>query len=161
MELKRRSTLIYGLLFALWALIVVWQMSEHKGVEESGRNDLRSRSKVIATYTGALIRGQQFRGAVFRDRLEPVLNELVGFRTNEMRQPSEVLSIALLNSVGGEITSAGRPIGEILEQKDLHQEGEHWGAHSMTSVFFNPGRISQSGGYHQFAGTVDSGATDQ
>jgi signal transduction histidine kinase len=135
MEPKRRSTLIYGLLLATWVVVVVWQMDEHARVEEGGRNDLRSRSKAIASTLGAVIRGQQFRGAVFRNNLEPVLNELVGVRTNELTQPGEVISIALLNSAGGEITSAGRPIGEILEQKDLHQEGEHWGTRSMTSVF--------------------------
>jgi signal transduction histidine kinase len=134
MEPKRRSTLIYLLLLAVWVVVVVWQINEHARVEEGGRNDLRSRSKAIASTLGAVIRGQQFRGTVFRDRLEPVLNELVGARTNELIQSSEVISIALLNAAGGEITSAGRPIDEVLEQKDLHQEGEHWGARSMTSV---------------------------
>ena len=135
MEPKRRSTLIYGLLLAVWVVIVVWQLNEHARVEEGGRNDLRSGSKEIANTIGAVIRGQQFRGAVFRNNLEPVLNELVGGRTNELSQQSEVISIALLNAAGGEITSAGRPIDEVLEQKDLRQEGEHWGMRSMTSVF--------------------------
>jgi len=135
MESKRRNTLIYGLLLAVWAVVVVWQINEHARVEEGGRNDLRSRSKAIASTLGAVIRGQQFRGTVTRDRLEPVLNELAGGRTNELTQPSEVISIALLNAAGSEITSAGRPIDEVLGQKDLHQEGEHWGARSMTSVF--------------------------
>src|ERR1022692_405398 len=135
MEPKRRSTLIYGRLLAVWVVIVVWQLNEHARVEEGGRNDLRSGSKEIANTIGAVIRGQQFRGAVFRNNLEPVLNELVGGRTNELSQQSEVISIALLNAAGGEITSAGRPIDEVLEQKDLRQEGEHWGMRSMTSVF--------------------------
>ncbi len=77
MELSRRSILVYGLLLAVWALVVVWQLEEHVRFKEYARTALRNRSKDIANTLGASIRGLQFRGAVFGDRLQPVLDELV------------------------------------------------------------------------------------
>jgi len=129
MELKRRSTLIYGLLFAVWAVVVTWQMQEHKRVEERGKTYLVRNSEAIRNTLGAVISGLQMRGgAVFRDRLEPVLNELVTGYTN-----SELVSIVLLNAAGDPVASAGRPID--LEQNEIRQEGERWGARTMTKVY--------------------------
>ena len=51
--------------------------------------------------------------------------------TNLVRS-SELLSIALLNAAGDPVVSAGSPVD--LQQKDLLQEGEHWGADSVTFV---------------------------
>ena len=133
MELKRRSTLIYGLLVVVWVVVVVWQMSEHARVEEGGRTYLRRNSKTIANTLGAVVRGQQFRGAVFRDRLEPVLNELVNGYTNEFTKSGELVAITLLNAAGESIVSAGRPVD--LQQKDILQEGERWGAKTVTMVY--------------------------
>ena len=133
MELKRRSTLIYGLLLAVWVLVVIWQVTEHARVEEGGRAYLRRNSKTIASTLGAVVRGQQFRGAVFRDRLEPVLNELVNGYTNEFTKSGELVAITLLNAAGESIVSAGRPVD--LQQKDILQEGERWGARTVTMVY--------------------------
>ena len=133
MEIKRRSTLVYGLLLAVWAVVVLWQTSEHARVEEGGRTYLRRNSKAIANTLGAVVRGQQFRGAVFRDRLEPVLNELVTGYTNEFTKSGELVAIVLLNSAGEPIVSAGRPVD--LHQKDILQEGERWGSRTVTMVY--------------------------
>src|ERR1017187_3658048 len=115
MELKRRSTLIYGLLFAGWAVVVAWQMNEHARLEEGGRNYLRRNSEAIRNTVGAFVRGLQFRGAVFRDRLEPVLNELVGGPTNQMTRSSELISIVLLNADDEPVAYAGRPFDPELK----------------------------------------------
>ncbi|MFO1489049.1 MAG: ATP-binding protein [Verrucomicrobiota bacterium] len=133
MESKRRSTLVYGLLFAVWAVVVVWQWSEHARVKEGGRSYLRRNSKTIANTLGAVVRGQQFRGAVFRDRLEPVLNELVNGYTNEFTKSGELIAIALLNSAGEPIVAAGRPVD--WHQQEILQEGERWGARTLTIVY--------------------------
>jgi signal transduction histidine kinase len=132
MQPRRNRTLIYGLLFAVWVLVVAWQAEEHVRVRESARNDLRKRSEAIANTLGAVVRGLQFRGAVFRDRLEPVLSELVAGDTNGATS-GEVVSIALLNAAGASVAAAGRPID--LEQRDILQAGEHWGARTMTRVY--------------------------
>jgi signal transduction histidine kinase len=149
MEMSRRSRLIYVLLGLVWVLVVVWQADEHRHVDERGKTDLRRNSKAIVNTLGAVIRGQQFRGRgpgrgpVFRERLEPILNELLAGYTNEPVKSAELISIALLNAAGDQVVSAGRPIN--LEQKDLLQEGEHWGARSMTVVYSVEGVPSQEG----------------
>ncbi len=132
MQTKRNSTLIYGLLLGVWVLVVAWQVEEHVRIRETGKTGLRKRSAAIANTLGAVVRGLQFRGAVFRDRLEPVLGELVTGYTNG-EAGGEVISIELLNAAGEAVASAGRPID--LEQKDILQEGEHWGSRSMTRVY--------------------------
>src|SRR5271163_952190 len=114
MQPRRNSNLIYGLLFAVWVLVVAWQVEEHVRVREAARTDLRKRSEAIANTLGAVVRGLEIRGAVFRDRLEPVLNDLVNGDTNGAAS-GEVVSIALLNAAGESVASAGRPID--LEQK--------------------------------------------
>jgi len=133
MELSRRSILVYGLLLAVWALVVVWQLEEHVRFKEYARTALRNRSKDIANTLGASIRGLQFRGAVFGDRLQPVLDELVSSQTNELVTSSEVLAVVLLNAAGKPVASAGRPID--LEQQDIRQEGERWGVRGLTVVY--------------------------
>ena len=79
-------------------LVLGWQVEEHLRVKEAARTDLRNRSKDIANTLSALIRGMRFRGAIPQERLEPVLNELVNGRTNELVKSSELISIALLNA---------------------------------------------------------------
>ena len=134
MELTRRSLLVYGLLLAVWVLVTGWQVEEHERFKSAARMDLRNRSKDIANTVSALIRGLRFRreGAVFFERLEPVLNELVNGRTNELVKSSELLSIALLNAAGEPIAWAGKL--PDLNQKELLQEGERWGTRTVTLV---------------------------
>ena len=82
MELKRHGKLVYGLLGAAWLLVAGWQVEEHLRVVAAARNDLRNRSHEIASTLSAVTRALRFRGAIFQERLEPVLNELVNNRTN-------------------------------------------------------------------------------
>src|SRR5215831_71994 len=98
MELKRRNVFVYGLLLAVWLLVVIWQVEEHDRAKEVAKIGLRNRSRDVANLVSAFIRGSQFRGAVFQERLEPILSELVNGRTNEVVKPSEVLWVALLNA---------------------------------------------------------------
>ncbi|HOW78993.1 MAG TPA: hypothetical protein PK406_06035, partial [Verrucomicrobiota bacterium] len=84
MELSRRSLLVYGLLGALWVLVLGWQTQEHVRVREAARTGLRNRAKDIANTLSAIIRGMRFRGVIPQERLEPVLNELIHGRTNEL-----------------------------------------------------------------------------
>jgi signal transduction histidine kinase len=143
MQPKRNSTLIYSLLLGVWVLAVAWQVEEHVHVREASKAALRKRSEAIANTLGAVVRGLQFRGAVFRDRLEPVLGELVTGYTNGAAG-GEVISIELLNAAGEAVASAGRPID--LEQKDILQAGEHWGSRSMTRVYSVEGAFLNSEG---------------
>ena len=132
MDLIRRSLLVYGLLGAGWVLVLGWQAEEHLRVKEAARTDLRNRSKDIANTLSALIRGMRFRDAIPRERLEPVLNELISGRTNELVKSSELISIDLLNAANESVAEAGRHID--LQREDFLQQGEHWGQRSVTLV---------------------------
>src|SRR6185369_13768689 len=125
MEISRRTSLIYGLLLAIWVLVVGWQVEEHVRVKDTARTDLRNRSREIANTLSATMRALRFRGAVLQRQLEPVLNELISGRTNELVKSSELISIVLLNTAGEPVVSAGQPID--LSQQDLGREGERWG----------------------------------
>lgn len=133
MELQRRSFLVYAVLAALWALVMVWQVQEHHRVQASAQANLRKRSRDIADTLGAFLRGLQFRGAVAGDRLQPVLDELVGPATKDISRPGEVRGVALLNAAGGQVASAGNPL--VFEPREIAQEGERWGKHTLTVVF--------------------------
>ncbi|HZL44466.1 MAG TPA: hypothetical protein VFD66_14445, partial [Verrucomicrobiae bacterium] len=142
MELRRRTSLVYGLLLVVWGIVVAWQLEEHREVRESAKTDLRRSCKAIANTVGAFIRGLQFRGAVFPERLEPAFNELVNGSTNELVKSSELVSIALLNAAGDRLASAGRQLD--LSQVDILQQGEHWGTHSVVMVYPVEGATNSS-----------------
>src|SRR5436190_2777016 len=140
MELNRRSVVVYVLLASVWALVVAWQAEEHFRVREAAKADLSNRSKDIANTVSACIRGMRFRSAVLEERLQPVLNELVNGRTNELVKSSELISIALLNAAGKRVASAGRPIDP--DQIGILQQGERWGQKTVT--FVNPVDLGSS-----------------
>lgn len=132
MDISRRSTLIYGLLLAVWILVLGWQVEEHIRIREAAKTELRGSAKVIANFLSATIRGLRFRGAVVQDRLEPVLDLLVNGRTNELSRPSELLGITLLNSSGDPVIS----VGETNFTLATTAGGENWGPNLVT--FVNP-----------------------
>ncbi|HEY1787470.1 MAG TPA: ATP-binding protein [Verrucomicrobiae bacterium] len=131
MEPKRRDTLVYGLLVGIWLLVVAWQVEEHLRVESTAKNDLRNRSTEIADTLSAVVRASRFRGAVVQDRLGLVLNELA--RTNELVGSAGVLSIALLNSSGDPVVTAGDT--NLIPKEEL-SEGVFWTRDNVT--FVNP-----------------------
>jgi signal transduction histidine kinase len=134
MNPTRRSQLIYGLLFLVWILVVAWQAEEHVRVRDAAKADLRSHSNEIANTLSAVMRALRFRGGVLQQRLEPVLQELVNGRTNQLVQSSELIAVALLNTASEPVVSAGKPID--FSHTELLSEGEHWGVHTVT--FVNP-----------------------
>ncbi len=131
MEPKRRDTLVYTLLVGIWLLVVVWQVEEHIRVLSAAKTDLRNRSTEIADTLSAVVRASRFRGAVVQDRLGQVLNELA--RTNELIGSAGVLSIALLNTNGDPVVTAGNT---NLIPKAALSEGVFWTSDNVT--FVNP-----------------------
>jgi signal transduction histidine kinase len=139
MERNRRGTLIYSLLLGVWALVVVWQIEEHSRVQEAAKRTLRSRATEIGSDLSAVIRALRLRGGVVLQRqLEPVLNERVNGRTNELVNSSGLLYIALMNNTGEPIADAVNtnliPDG-VKPAVDL-SEREHWTPDYVT--FVNP-----------------------
>src|SRR5580765_8507946 len=119
-----RTRLVYGLLLAVWALVVVWQVLEHDRVKKAARAALKNRSHDITTTLGVVIRSQRFRGVVLQERLEPALKELV--------KSGELSAVALLNATGAVVAAAGGPID--FETKGVMQSGEHWDYKDVTLV---------------------------
>jgi signal transduction histidine kinase len=137
MELKRRGILIYSLLLGVWVLVVAWQVEEHSRVQEAARNDLRSRSTEIGNTLSAVMRALRFRGStVLQQRLEPVLDELVNGRTNELVNTGGLISIALLNTAGEPVVAAGDTNRIPSEVFSEGAEREYWTKDSVT--FVNP-----------------------
>ena len=125
--------MVYGLLVAVWVLVVGWQVEEHVRFREYEKSALRRRAKSVANTLGAVIRGSQYRGATFKRVLQPVLDDLVS-GTNESGSAAEVVSIALLNTPSDPpLASAGRTVDP--QQKEIVQEGERWGARTVTFVY--------------------------
>lgn len=132
MDISRRSTMIYGLLLAVWVLVLGWQVEEHVRIKEAAKTELRGSAGVIANFLSATIRGLRFRGAVIQDRLEPVLDLLVNGRTNELARPSELIGITLLNSSGDPVLA----VGDTNFPQPSATQGEYWGPRAVT--FVNP-----------------------
>jgi len=133
MELKRRDTLVYGLLAGIWLLVVFWQAEEHARFESAAKTNLRNRSSEISDTLSAAVLGLRFRGTVLQDRLGLLLNELTNIRTNELISSPAVLSIALLNTAGDPVVAAG---DTNLIPKAALSEGELWTRDNVT--FVNP-----------------------
>jgi len=131
MDLSRRSTVIYGALFVFWLVVIGWQVDEHIRVREAAKTELRGRARGYANLLSATIRGQRWRNAVIRERLEPVMKYLV--ETNEPLRSSELISVMLVNTNGDAVVSVGNT--NFLPPTVI-QGGEYWGERTVT--FVNP-----------------------
>ncbi len=131
MELNRRRRLVFALLAGAWLLVAAWQVDEHFRIVDAAKSDLRNQSQKIASTLGAVTRALQFRGALFQDRLEPVLNELVVNHTNAILNANGVLALALLNTEGDPVVAAGDT--NLLARESL-ADRERWSRDYVTFV---------------------------
>jgi len=123
MELNHRRTLIYGLLLLAWVLVLGWQTAEHFRVERAARTALIERAKDISTTLGIVLRAQRrFGGVISRERLESALTDLV--------KPGDLAGIALLNTNGNVVASAGSLIGS--DSKFGDSPITRWDAQTVT-----------------------------
>ena len=120
----RRGTVIYALLAVAWVLIAVWQTAEHFRVQEAAREQLKYRAKDISTTLGIVLRAQHRFGVIYKDRVESALTDLV--------KPEELIGIALLNTAGDVVASAG--VSPEFQARAVAGPVEHWGIHSVTLV---------------------------
>jgi len=97
-----RGRLVYGVLLAVWVIIVGWQVAEHFRVRRAARAELIYRAKDISTTLGIVLRSQQRFGIISKERLEPALAELI--------RPGELIGVALLNEAGHVVASNGVPV---------------------------------------------------
>jgi len=111
---KTRSIRIYAILALIWILMGAWQILEHTRVRQRARMTLLDRAKDISTSIGVVLRSQFRFRFIAEDRLTDALEELV--------KSKELLGVALLNSVGTTVASAGESIqitpGQFPGKKD-------------------------------------------
>lgn len=131
MKPVRQGQLIATLLASAWLVVVVWQVEEHLRVVEAAKSDLRNRAHEIASTLSAVTRALRFRGAIFQERLEPVLNELVSNRTNALVKISGLTALGLLNTDGDPVVTAGNT---NLLSREILAERERWSDNFVTFV---------------------------
>jgi signal transduction histidine kinase len=125
MQSRRNSTLIYGLLLGVWALVIAWQVEEHVHVRNEARAALVNRAKDISTTLGIVLRSQRrFGGVVSKERLESSLAELVKHESAELK------GIALKNAAGEMVASAGT--GTDFQTKGTTGTTERWDVQTVT-----------------------------
>jgi hypothetical protein len=126
--MDRRTRLVYGVLATVWALMLVWQVLEHNRVKRAARAALIHRAKDISTTVGLVLASgtSPQRPVITTERLELALNALV--------KPEDLVAVAMLNTEGDVVASAGESIEPVLAH--LRGETEHWG--EDTVALMNP-----------------------
>ena len=101
--ITKRAKLVYQLVFAFWALVLVWQILEHYRVEKALRETVIRRARDITGTMGVVVHSQRrFGGIVSKPRIESALKELL--------QSDDLKSVALLNATGEVVVEAGEPV---------------------------------------------------
>src|SRR5947208_2289717 len=113
--MNKQTRLVFSVLVAVWAVLIVWQVVEHNRVRLATKAELRNRAKDISNTVGLVLSSQ--RHVITKERLESALNSLI--------KPHELNAVAMLNAAGEVVASAGAPID--AEMKGLLPTGEHWG----------------------------------
>src|SRR5438552_7120320 len=128
--MTRRSFWIYGVMVAIWAVLLGWQAVEHSLVRKSARAALINRSKDISDTLGLVMRSQRrFGGVISKERMESSLKDLL--------KPGELSAIALLNAAGEVVASGGEPRDLQLKGVDaahLDRFGEQWDENKVTLI---------------------------
>ncbi len=122
--MNTRTRLVYGVLFGVWALIVLWQVEEHYRVVRYEKSKLIDLSHYVSRSLGVVLREQVRFGGAIKERLEATWSDLV--------QRGDLKAVALLNKDGDEMAAAGPLID--LEAKGLRTSGVHWGDNTVTLV---------------------------
>ncbi len=122
--ITRRSWAVYGVLVAIWAMVIGWQMAEHIRVRDAARAVLIDRAKYISNTLGLLMRSRGFYGVISKERLEAALNDLVS--------PGELNSVVLLNAMEEVVASAGPALD--LQPKGTLQSDVRWEGPTVTLV---------------------------
>lgn len=102
----------------------LWQTFDHHRVRQSAREALLSRARDISYSVSVVIRSLGHFGIISQTRLEAALKELA--------KSSELQTVALLNSNGEVVASAGEPME--LEIESLPSSGSQWGKNSVTFI---------------------------
>lgn len=114
--ITRRNWLVYGVLIAVWAILMAWQVAEHMRVQRNAHRALINRAQDISDTLGVVMRSQRRFGIITKEQLESAMKALV--------KPGDIDAIALLNGAGDVVAAAGEPMD--LQTKGLTSTGEFW-----------------------------------
>jgi signal transduction histidine kinase len=114
--ITRRNGLVYGVLIAVWVMLVAWQVAEHMRVQRNAHRALIHRAQDISDTLGIVMRSQRRFGIITKEQLESAMNALV--------KPGDIDAIALLNASGDIVAEVGEPVD--LQTKGLTSTGEYW-----------------------------------
>src|SRR4051812_34152302 len=120
--IAKRRLVLSPLIIGCGLGVCGWQASEHIRRRRNITQGLINRSRDITSTLGVLLRSQRRFGIVSKERLQPVLQDLV--------RPGELESIAILGADGGVIASAGTVVETTPDM--LHAAGVYWHEHSLT-----------------------------
>ncbi len=114
--ITRRNWLVYGVLLALWVMLLGWQIAEHMRVQRNAHAALIHRAEDISNTLGLVMRSQRrWSGTIRKERLEEAMSVLI--------KPGEIEAIAILNGAGDVVAAAGEPLE--LQTKGM-VAGEYW-----------------------------------
>ncbi len=116
---SRRNALVYGMLFAIWAALIAWQVAEHARVKNAARALLQERARYVAMTCGRILRAPG-RLVVSKGYLESTISQLV--RPGETNS-GELRSVVLVNR-DGDIAAAAPT--NVDFPRDEMQSGPHW-----------------------------------
>lgn len=128
MKPAERARWVTLFLLGAWLLVVAWQVDEHHRVVEAAKFNLRVRGREIASTLSAVTRALRFRGAIFQERLDPVLQDLVQTRNSEA---ARLISVGLLNTDGDPVVMAGDT--NLLSHEEIAEQ-ERWSDDYVTFV---------------------------
>ncbi|MGA2543120.1 MAG: ATP-binding protein [Verrucomicrobiota bacterium] len=116
---SRRNALVYGMLFAIWAALMAWQVAEHIRVKNAARALLQERARYVAMTCGRILRAPG-RLVVSKGYLEFTISQLV--RPGETNS-GELRSVVLVNRAGD--IAAAAPTNVDFPREEM-QSGPHW-----------------------------------
>jgi signal transduction histidine kinase len=114
--ITRRNGLVYGVLIAVWVLLIGWQVAEHMRVQRNAHRALIHRAQDISDTLGVVMRSQRRFGIITKEQLESAMKALV--------KPGDIDAIALLNAAGDVVANAGEL--DDLQTKGVTSSGEYW-----------------------------------
>ncbi len=118
----KKRLVFSALIIACGLAVCGWQATEHLRRRRNIAQGLINRGKDMTSTLEVLLRSQRRFGIVSKERLQPVLQDLV--------RPGELESIAILGGDGGTIASAG-PKSEVTPEM-LQAPGVYWSDHALT-----------------------------
>jgi len=116
---SRRNALVYGMLFAIWAALMAWQVAEHIRVKNAARALLQERARYVALTCGRFMRTPGLL-VISKERLERSIAQLV--RPGETNS-GELRSVVLVNRDGN--IAAAAPTNVDFPREEM-QSGPHW-----------------------------------